>query len=303
MVPGATEGHRVKAHCLPDMGTSGATLLRRDRPVMVATGEVRAPVVGREALTMTKPENTPSHRQPRDEPPARILLVEDDPGMRDLVARMLQPLGYALVTAASGTEALVRLREQQMDILLLDLMRPELDGFAVCRLLQQEAALPPPYIIIAQVRDEQWSLPQHPGIGSPLGSTAYAMVQERVTYYHYQALRERLRADYGLPSSPTAGEQQRGTEIGAAEACRLVARDELAHHVLFLHLVRSHLKYFPSRTFAELQKVLAGFTMPALRFLPNRRAFLRAVRRTALYSRAIYQEKVYAPVLRALGLA
>jgi hypothetical protein len=42
--------------------------------------------------------------------------------------------------------------------------------------------------------------------------------------------------------------------------------------------------------------------MPARRFLPNRRAFVRAVRATAVYRRAIYQEKVYTPVLRALGL-
>ena len=71
-------------------------------------------------------------------------------------------------------------------------------------------------------------------------------------------------------------------EIGAVEACRLVGRDELAHHILFLRLVQSHLKYFPSRTCEELQKVFAGFTMPPLRVLPNRRAFLRAVRRPPL---------------------
>lgn len=153
-----------------------------------------------------------------------------------------------------------------------------------------------------QVRDLRWSLTQHPGLESPLGSTAYAMVQERATYYHYQAMRVRIRAEYGLPLTPTPAEQQRGAEIGAAEACRLVGRDEIAHHGLFLHLVQSHMKYFPSRTFEELQTVLADFTMPALRLLPNRRVFLRAVRRTGLYSSAIYREKVYAPVLHALGL-
>ena len=129
------------------------------------------------------------------------------------------------------------------------------------------------------------------------------MVQEQATFYHYQAIRERIRAKYGLSPTPTPEEQQRGVEIGAVEACRLVGRAELAHHVLFPRLVRSHLKSFPSRTCEELQKVFAGFTIPALRVLPNRRAFLRAVRRTALYSSAIYREKVYTPVLRALGLA
>jgi CheY-like chemotaxis protein len=56
------------------------------------------------------------------------------------------------VTAASGREALVRLREEPVDILLLDLMLPKLDAFEVCRVPQQEVALPPPYIIITSAR-------------------------------------------------------------------------------------------------------------------------------------------------------
>ena len=43
--------------------------------------------------------------------------------------------------------------------------------------------------------------------------------------------------------------------------------------------------------------------MPALRFLPHARAYLRAVRRTNLYCRTIYAEKIHKPLLQALGLA
>src|SRR3954468_19787992 len=94
-------------------------------------------------------------REPRpfqDEPPVRVLIVEDDPGMRDIMTRMVHRLGYAVVTAAGGREALDRLREQRVDIMLLDLMMPELDGFEVCRALQQDSALPRPYIIIVSAR-------------------------------------------------------------------------------------------------------------------------------------------------------
>jgi acyl-[acyl-carrier-protein] desaturase len=155
---------------------------------------------------------------------------------------------------------------------------------------------------LEKVRASRWSVTQHPGIDSPLGSAAYAMVQERATYFNYQAMRARIREDYGLPPTPTAEEQRRGYEVGAAEAFRLVGRDEIAHHGLFLQVVHSHINYFPSQTFAVLAQVFGGFTMPALRLLPDARAYLRLVRRTDFYRRTVYEEHVYNPVLKALGL-
>jgi acyl-[acyl-carrier-protein] desaturase len=152
------------------------------------------------------------------------------------------------------------------------------------------------------VRDARWSMQQHPGIESQLGGTAYAMVQERATYFYYQELRARIRQEYGLSRLPTAEEQQRGYETGATEACRLVALDELAHHGLFLKIIQSYIKYFPSLTFDVLSKVFQAFEMPALRSLPNSRQFLRVVRRTGLHSSAIHREKVLTPVLKSLGL-
>lgn len=155
---------------------------------------------------------------------------------------------------------------------------------------------------VDQVQDTHWSVQQHPGVESRLGSTAYAMVQERATYFHYQQLRARIRHEYGLPRLPTAEEQQRGYETGAAEACRLIALDELAHHSFFLKIIQSHIRYFPSLTFDVLAKVFRTFEMPALRYLPNVRHFLRAVRRTGFYSRTIHHEKVLTPILKSLGL-
>lgn len=153
-----------------------------------------------------------------------------------------------------------------------------------------------------KVRDFRWSVKNHPGADSPLGSTAYAMVQERATYFHYQAMRARIREEYGLPLTPTPEEQQRGSEIGAAEAFRVVGLDEIAHHGIFLQIVQSHIKYFPSLTFEVLTKVFQGFGMPSVRVIPNKRAFLRAVRRTDFYSGDIHREKVHNPVLKSLGL-
>jgi len=153
-----------------------------------------------------------------------------------------------------------------------------------------------------KVRDVHWSPKQHPGLDTPLGSTAYAMVQERATFFNYQEVRARIREEYGLPLAPTPEEQRRGYEVGASEAFRIVGLDEVAHHGLFLQIVQSALKYLPSLTCDVLTKVFAGFEMPALRFIPNSRAFLRAVKRTGLYSGDIHKEKVHNPLLKSLGL-
>jgi CheY-like chemotaxis protein len=62
----------------------------------------------------------------RDRP---VLVVDDDPGVRTLLRRMLEPEGYAVVEAENGRVALDRLRELTPSVVLLDLMMPEMDGF------------------------------------------------------------------------------------------------------------------------------------------------------------------------------
>ena len=155
---------------------------------------------------------------------------------------------------------------------------------------------------LTKVQATRWKTEQHPGLDTPLGSTAYAMVQERATYFNYQEMRARIREEYRLPVAPTPPEKKRGSEIGASEAVRLVGQDEITHHGLFLKIVQSHIKYFPSLAFETMNTVFRGFEMPALRFIPNARSYLRAVLRTKLYSGEIHLQKVHNPVLKALGL-
>jgi acyl-[acyl-carrier-protein] desaturase len=153
-----------------------------------------------------------------------------------------------------------------------------------------------------KIKNFRWSLKDHAGADTPLGISAYAMVQERATYFNYQEVRGLIRADYGLPATPTPEELRRGYEVGASEAFRVVGVDEIAHHGIFLKVVQSHIKYFPSMTFEVLEQVFKGFHMPSLNIIPNARHFLRAVNRTSIYSGPIHREKVHNPVLKALGL-
>lgn len=70
-----------------------------------------------------------------DRPP-HVLVVDDDAFNRELVEAVLAPHGYRLSFAVDGLEALRRVAQEQPDVVLLDVLMPGMDGFAVCRALK-----------------------------------------------------------------------------------------------------------------------------------------------------------------------
>jgi DNA-binding response OmpR family regulator len=70
----------------------------------------------------------------------KILVVEDDEDLVELLRFSLKNAGFAIGTAGDGVEALKKARTVSPDLILLDLMLPELDGFAVCEILRQDPA-------------------------------------------------------------------------------------------------------------------------------------------------------------------
>jgi CheY-like chemotaxis protein len=72
-------------------------------------------------------------------PPTCVLLVEDDAVQRERMRGWLEGPQWTVREAANGREALDRLKEGKPDVILLDLMMPEMDGFAVVAALQKEA--------------------------------------------------------------------------------------------------------------------------------------------------------------------
>ena len=74
--------------------------------------------------------------------PARILVVDDNEANLDIAKHRLESLGYDVVTAVDGEEALAKTRELAPDLLLLDVMMPKLDGIEVTRRLKRDPALP-----------------------------------------------------------------------------------------------------------------------------------------------------------------
>jgi two-component system phosphate regulon response regulator PhoB len=69
----------------------------------------------------------------------RILVVDDEPDVLDLVTYNLGQAGFQTETAADGAEALRKARSSTPDLILLDLMLPEMDGLEVCKLLRRDA--------------------------------------------------------------------------------------------------------------------------------------------------------------------
>jgi adenylate cyclase len=62
---------------------------------------------------------------------AKVLIVDDEPFNIDVLQQELEELDYQIITASNGQEALDKIKSQQPDLILLDLMMPVLDGFAV----------------------------------------------------------------------------------------------------------------------------------------------------------------------------
>jgi len=73
---------------------------------------------------------------------ARILLIEDDPSIREVTAIGLHGAGFTVTTAADGVEGLERFRAEPFDLVLLDIMLPRLDGLEVCRQVRQGSTVP-----------------------------------------------------------------------------------------------------------------------------------------------------------------
>jgi two-component system, OmpR family, response regulator len=85
----------------------------------------------------------------------RVLVVEDDPKVRDLLRRGLQRERFTVTVAEDGAEALWQAREFAYDAVVLDLLLPDTDGFAVCRQLRAEGSWAPVLMLTAldDVRD------------------------------------------------------------------------------------------------------------------------------------------------------
>ena len=90
----------------------------------------------------------------RDQSSHHILVVDDNALNRDLLCRRMQRLGYSTDTAKNGIEALAQLTERSFDLVLLDIMMPEMNGYDVLKHMNADALLKHVPVIVISAKDE-----------------------------------------------------------------------------------------------------------------------------------------------------
>ncbi len=98
-----------------------------------------------------------------------ILCVDDENDVTELLQYHLQRAGYRVITAATGRAALLLVQEQKPDLIVLDLMLPDIDGFGVCEILRNDPATATLPIIILSA----WATTDARNLGLDLGALAY----------------------------------------------------------------------------------------------------------------------------------
>ncbi len=83
---------------------------------------------------------------------ANILIVEDEKNMQDIIAEYMKKGGHTCFTADDGIDALMILKSNPMDLMILDIMMPHIDGFAVCKMAREMSSMP---IIMLTAKSEE----------------------------------------------------------------------------------------------------------------------------------------------------
>ncbi|MFD3447482.1 response regulator transcription factor [Microbacteriaceae bacterium 4G12] len=86
--------------------------------------------------------------------PYKVLIVDDESDMRRLVSMYLENSGYEWQEAENGQQALEMVRKESFDLLILDIMMPELDGITLCKEIRKTSDVP---IIFLTAKGEEWN--------------------------------------------------------------------------------------------------------------------------------------------------
>jgi two-component system OmpR family response regulator/two-component system alkaline phosphatase synthesis response regulator PhoP len=198
-------------------------------------------------------------------PPARVLVVEDEPNIRELVCLHLGLEGYACDAVGDGKSALRRAEDDRFDLMVLDVMIPGLDGLSVCRAVRNgRVNHDVPILMLTARRDESDKV-----VGLESGADDYLTkpfgVRELVA--RARALLRRPRQGVGEEDGTPAPVRVRGIDIDPARRrVRIAGREvELTDQEFrLLHLLAAHAGIVFSRE-ALLAKIWRGDTFVTVR--------------------------------------
>jgi DNA-binding response OmpR family regulator len=133
--------------------------------------------------------------------PKTILVVDDKANVRQLLRDYLVEQGFAVVTATNGREALYAARHDPPDVVLLDLMMPEMDGYAFLQAYRRERSVP---VIIITARDEE----RDAVLGLELGADDYVIkpFRMRELVARVRAVLRRVEAPEAAPAPLRVGD-------------------------------------------------------------------------------------------------
>jgi DNA-binding response OmpR family regulator len=134
-----------------------------------------------------------------------ILLVDDEDSIQKLLTYPLERDGFQVVSARDGDEALQRFAEQRVDLVVLDLMLPKVDGLEVCKRLRAQSTVP---IIMLTARDDELDKV----LGLELGADDYITKP-----FSIREFRSRVRALLRRASTARAGDREPDEVIDEGE--------------------------------------------------------------------------------------
>jgi DNA-binding response OmpR family regulator len=136
--------------------------------------------------------------------PESILIVEDEPALQDTLAYNLKKEGYTVEAVGDGRAALESARRLKPDLIVLDIMLPEMDGFEVARILRKEMTSA---ILMLTARDDEIDRVVGLEVGADDYLTKPFSMRELVARVKAQLRRARqLREEFGKTTEPTAHE-------------------------------------------------------------------------------------------------
>ncbi len=128
----------------------------------------------------------------------KILLVDDDPLITKPIARSLQQHGYQIAVANNGRKGLEMALEQQPDLVVLDIMMPEMDGWEVCKALRAQSGVP--ILMLTALEDEVDRI-----LGLELGADDFLTkpISARELLARIRAMLRRVELDKAEPTVTT----------------------------------------------------------------------------------------------------
>lgn len=140
----------------------------------------------------------------------RILVADDEAEIREVLRLYLEKEGYEIVEAAEGTEAVRLIREEKIDLALLDIMMPGMDGYRVLRNIREENNLP--VIMLSAKSSDSDKI-----LGLDLGADDY-ITKPFVPLEAVARVKSNLRRFYALGAGDSGKGQDAALQVGNLEA-------------------------------------------------------------------------------------